>query len=57
MGHHPEGAVSSVTRPGTVAVGLAAFSVALHQRTGPHFAKLRDVGFKFPISHLEFLQE
>jgi hypothetical protein len=56
VGHHPEGAMSSVTGPGTVAVGLAAFSIALHQRAGAHFPKLSDVGLKFAISNLKFLQ-
>jgi hypothetical protein len=56
VGHHPKGAVSSITQAGTVAVGLAAFSVTLHQRPGPHLAQLGDVNFKFAISNLKFLQ-
>jgi hypothetical protein len=48
--------MSSIAGAGTVAVGLAAFSVTLHQRTRPHLAKLGDVSFKFAITNLKFLQ-
>jgi hypothetical protein len=56
VGHHPKGAMSSITGASTVTVGLAAFSVTLHQRTGPHLAKLGDVSFKFAITNPKFLQ-
>jgi len=40
---------------GTVAVGLATFSISLHQRAGPHFAELSEMGFEFSISVPKFL--
>jgi len=48
--------MSTVVGLRATAIGLAAFPITPHQRTGAHFAELGEARLQFAISVLQFLQ-